>query len=93
MQKEIESPEFLRTKLEEEVFGPPSQRHLESKALQHLMDVGEYRSMTKTERAEYYRIRSETARSDAENLIWAGASNVEAWNRAVRLEILGSESD
>jgi hypothetical protein len=88
--------EATMEKIEEEQFSPPEQRVLESKALQHLRDVTPpktYRQMTDKQKDKYARGKANAAREYAEALIGSGTSPVEAWNRSVRLEIYGSESD
>lgn len=52
-----------------------------------------YKSMTKAELTEYCERKAKRAKEYAENLMQVGIWEEEAWNRAIRLEILESESD
>jgi hypothetical protein len=76
-----------------EQFSPPEQRVLESMALQHLRQIGQYRKMTVGQRDAYATRQAHAARDYAQALIGSGSSEPAAWNQAIRLEILGSESD
>jgi hypothetical protein len=49
--------------------------------------------MSKAEAANLARLKAEAAEHYAKNLMLSGVWSGEAWNRAIRLEILESESD
>jgi hypothetical protein len=79
--------------IDTEQFSPPEQRVLESMALQHLRQIGQYRKMTAEQRDAYATRQANASREYAQALIASGSSEPGAWNQAIRLEILGSESD
>jgi hypothetical protein len=79
--------------IDTEQFSPPEQRVLESMALQHLRQIGQYRMMTAERRDAYATRQGNAAREYAQALITSGSSEPGAWSQAIRLEILGSESD
>jgi hypothetical protein len=62
-------------------------------ALQHLRQTGQYRKMTAKHRDLYATRQATAARDYAQALIASGSSAPAAWNQAIRLEILGSETD
>jgi hypothetical protein len=77
-------------------YQPPTENELKSKALRFVKEnkPGEYRNMQKSvELDEYCRLKAEEARRYAEDLIASGEWDKQAWNRAIRLIILESESD
>ncbi len=80
----------------EDHFTPPTQELLEMKALHFLKTCRReaYREVKGAgELAEWVTLKANAARKYAENMISNGAMAEEAWNMAVRLEILGSETD
>jgi hypothetical protein len=82
--------------LEEVTWQPPTQEELEEKALNYLKTClpKDYRQMKKDgELEENIRLRVKAAKSYAESLIKGGMFEGEAWNLAIRQEILDSESD
>ena len=71
-----------------------SQAELEAKALNFLKrnKPKEYKALSPYGRLEYARLKANAAKRYAENLIASGEPDFVAWNRAIRLEILESES-
>jgi hypothetical protein len=61
--------------------------------MQHLRATGQYQKMTAKQRDAYATTQSTAARDYAQAMIASGCSEPAAWNQAIRLEILGSESD
>jgi hypothetical protein len=77
-------------------FVAPTLAELEAKALHYLKTCKpkEYRELQKNgELQQSLQRRAKAARRYALNLIESGVWETEAWNRAIRLEILESESD
>ncbi|GEM_PF-2675358 len=75
---------------------PPSQAELEAKAEYFLKTsrAKEYRAAKKSgELQEWIQIKVKAAKEMAESLIGGGVWEGEAWNRAIRSQILESESD
>jgi hypothetical protein len=73
----------------------PSQAELIAKAHNFLKNNRrkEYKRLSVEEREEWAQEKAKAARSYAENLIACGESDVVAWNRAIRLSILESDTD
>jgi hypothetical protein len=71
------------------------QQELESKALDFIKrnKKKDCKTMSKAEINEWAVLKANAARRYAENLMATGIWYQEAWNRAIRLEILESESD
>ena len=77
-------------------FVAPTQEQLEAKALHYLKTCKpkEYRELKKNgELQQSLTRRAQAARDYARRLILSGEFENQAWNRAIRLEILESESD
>jgi hypothetical protein len=77
-------------------FQEPTNAELEAKALRFVRQCRQklYRELRQSgELKEYCRQKAKAARRYAENLIKSGEWEGNAWNRAIRLEILESESD
>jgi len=72
-----------------------SQSELEAMALNYLKrnDKKTYQSMNRAEIAEYCKLKADAATREAKNLITCGVWDQEAWNRAIRSQVLGSDSD
>lgn len=72
-----------------------TQAELEAKAHNYLKrnKAKEYKAMSQEERQEWAQLKANAARRYAENLMASGDPDFIAWNRAIRLETLGSESD
>ena len=68
-------------------FIPPDHAKLVAKALDFA------RTMKKTKDKSHLERKANAAERYAENLIGGGVEAEAAWNRAIRLEILESESD
>ena len=79
-----------------EEYQPPTQSELENKALNFVKTNKPryYRDLKKTGKLkEYCRRRATKAMSYAKSLIVNGMSEGEAWNMAIRQEILELKSD
>jgi hypothetical protein len=75
---------------------PPPQEELEAKALYFLRTNRPkvYKKLEQSgELEEYCQLKAQAAKRYAENLIQSGEWLNQAWNRAIRLEILESETD
>lgn len=75
---------------------PPSQEELEAKALYFVRTCKpkEHKRMKESaELEEYCQLKANAARRYAENLMTTGEPDFIAWNRAIRSEILESETD
>jgi hypothetical protein len=72
-----------------------SQSELESKALNFIKRCKkkDCKTMSKEEISEWATLKAKAARRYAQNLIASGVWVQEAWNRAIRSEILESETD
>ncbi len=72
-----------------------SESDLESKALNYLKRIRgkDYKAMSKAEVNEWAVLKAKAARGYAESLMATGEPDFIAWNRAIRLEILESETD
>ncbi len=78
------------------IFTPPTQELLEAQARHFLWTCRRkaYLEAKKSgELEEWITLKAKAARRYAENLIYSGEPPEIAWNRAVRLEILESETD
>ena len=74
-----------------ETFQPPSRRELEAKTLTFLKEnnAEAYKAMAESGHlGEYCRMKTEAATQYAERLMMTGAWAREAWNCAIRKEIL-----
>jgi hypothetical protein len=74
----------------------PSQEELEAKALYFVRTCKpkSYKQMKQLgEVEEYCKLKAKIARATAESLIATGEPDMIAWNRAIRSEILESETD
>ena len=77
-------------------FVAPSQEELEAQSLDFLKTCRRslYRDLRGTgDLGDFLKRRANRARGYARNLMASGVWETEAWNRAIRLEILESESD
>ena len=74
---------------------PPSHDDLVEKALNYLKKVHpqDYSGMSTQRRDKYAEEAANRAEEYAATLIAQGKSESEAWNAAIRREILGTESD
>ena len=72
-----------------------SQAELEAKALSfiRLCKKKDCKTMSKSEINEWATLKANAARTEAEGLIASGIWDQEAWNRAIRSQILESETD
>ncbi len=71
-----------------------TQSELEAKALNFIRrNKPEARKMSQVDIAEWVTLKAKAARAEAESLIASGVWDQEAWNRAIRSQILESESD
>ena len=72
---------------------PPSHGDLVNKALNYLKEVHplDYGGMSTKRRDKYAEEAANRAEEYAETLIVQGKSESEAWNEAIRREILGTE--
>jgi hypothetical protein len=73
---------------------PPSHDELVQKALNYLKEIHpqDYYGMSTQRRDKYAEEAANRAEGCAETLIAQGKSESEAWNTAIRQEILGTES-
>ena len=97
---ESNQPELVPKEPELPVYlGEPvnyTQNQLEAKALKFIKEnkPQEYRKLKASgELQEYCRLSAKAAREYAESLMKSGEPDTIAWNRAIRLEILESETD
>lgn len=76
-------------------YRPPEMWELESQALDFIkrFKKKDIKGMSKAEVNEWATLKAEAAKRLAENLIYSGEFPGPAWNRAIRSEILESESD
>jgi len=77
-------------------FTPPTEDQLKEMALSFVKEAKpkEYHKMKKSgELGEYQRLKAKFAREEAEGLMSVGIWDQEAWNRAIRSQILESETD
>jgi hypothetical protein len=74
---------------------PPSHSDLTAKAITYLKEnhPKEYRTMTIPKRNQYAELAATRAERYAKNMIAQGIFESEAWNMAIRSEILSSETD
>jgi hypothetical protein len=72
-----------------------SQSELETKALNFIKRNKKKacKTMTKGEISEWARLKANAARTEADGLMASGVWDQEAWNRAIRSQILESETD
>ena len=74
---------------------PPSHDYLINKALNYLKEIHpeDYKGMSSQRRDKYAEEAASRAEEYAETLVAQGKPESEAWNEAIRREILGKESD
>lgn len=72
-----------------EEFVPPTLDELESKALKAMRDTPAWRAFNKKERLEIATKRAKACKDYAERL----GGGIQAYQTAIRMEILGVESD